>query len=154
MSVTFPFLAVISLATILDLVTRRISNYLILIGLAAAFILAYVNGGLGALANSVLGATLGLLVFIYPYVKSLMGAGDVKLMAVVGAFLGPYAVLLTALYASMIGGLIVLAYLLYRGLLAESLSRAFRLRFSSERIPYAFAISLGACVALLNPTLF
>ena len=154
MSVTFPFLAVISLATILDFVTRRISNYLILIGLAIASILAYVNGGIGALANSFLGSTLGLLVFIYPYIKSLMGAGDVKLMAVVGAFLGPYAVLLTALYASMIGGLIVLAYLLYRGLLAESLSRAFRLRFSSERIPYAFAISLGACLALLNPILF
>jgi prepilin peptidase CpaA len=152
MSVTFPFLAVMSLATLLDFATRRISNYLILFGLSLGLFLAYINGGLSALASSTLGAIIGLLVFIYPYSKSLMGAGDVKLMAVAGAFLGPNAILLTALYASIIGGLSVLIYLLYKGVLTESASRAFRLRFSATRIPYAFAISLGACLALFNST--
>ncbi len=153
MSATFPFLAVMSLATILDFATKRISNYLILLGLSAGLALSYINAGPTGLLDSAYGALLGLFLFIYPYIKSLMGAGDVKLMAVAGSFLGPYSVLMAALYASIIGGLLVLAYLIYKGLLFDSLNRAFRFKFSSNRIPYAFAISLGACLALINPTL-
>lgn len=153
MSVTFPFLAVMSLATVLDFATKRISNYLVLLGLSIGLLLSYLNGGVSGLASSAFGALVGLLIFILPYTKSLMGAGDVKLMAVAGSFLGPYLVLMAALYASIIGGLLVLSYLLYKGLLLDSLNRAFRFHFSSNRIPYAFAISLGACLALLNPTL-
>ena len=151
MTATLPLLAVISIATVCDLMTRRIPNALLLLGLFFALLLAYVNGGISLLLTSVLGSGVGFLSLIYPYSKSLIGAGDVKLMAVVGAFLGPYLTLLTILYASIFGGLIIALYLAYKGLLMQSVSRLFQLNFSSLRIPYAFAISLGACLALLNP---
>ena len=142
-----------SLATLLDFATKRISNYLILLGLSTGLLLSYFNDGLSGLVSSILGALIGLLIFIYPYAKSLIGAGDVKLMAVAGSFLGPHLVVMAALYASTIGGLVVLVYLLYSGLLFDSLNKVSRFHFSSHRIPYAFAISTGACLALLNPNL-
>ncbi len=94
MSAAFPFLLVMSLATISDFATKRISNYLILLGLSVGLLMAYINGGIGALGGSLLGMIVGLLVFIYPYMKLFIGAGDVKLMMVSGSFLGPYFVLL------------------------------------------------------------
>ena len=150
MNVTAPFLVILLLAAFLDLLTKKVPNFLILPSLLLAFPLAYLNGGADLLLNSILGACVGFLVLLYPYSKSLIGAGDVKLMAVVGAFLGPKLVLLAVLYASVFGGLIVLVYLFYKGLLAQSFRRAMSLQFSNARIPYACAISAGSCLALFN----
>jgi prepilin peptidase CpaA len=153
MSITFPLLALVSVATACDLAWRRIPNYLILSGLLFAFIASWFNGGMTGLIYSFAGAMIGLLIFIFPYSKSLIGGGDVKLMAAVGAFLGPYSILLVALYASLFGGLFVLAFLLFRGQLKATVSRVLKLDFSSARTPYAFAIFLGSCLTLINPTL-
>ena len=150
MNATAPFLVILLLAAFLDLLTHKVPNILILPSLLLAFLLAYMNGGSGLLLNSILGACVGFLVLLYPYSKSLIGAGDVKLMAVVGAFLGPKLVLLAVLYTSVFGGLIVLIYLTYQGLLAQSFHRALSLQFSSTRIPYACAISAGSGFTLFN----
>jgi prepilin peptidase CpaA len=150
MNTTAPFMVILLLAAFIDLLTNKVPNILILPSLLLAFLLAYLNGGAGLLLNSILGAGVGFLVLLYPYSKSLIGAGDVKLMAVVGAFLGPKLVLLAVLYASVFGGLIVLIYLAYKGLLAQSFRRAMSLQFSSARIPYACAISAGSCLTLFN----
>ena len=150
MNATAPFLAILLLAALIDLLTNRVPNILILPSLLLAFLLAYMNGGVGMLLNSILGACVGFLVLLYPYSKSLIGAGDVKLIAVVGAFLGPKLVLLAVLYTSVFGGLIVLVFLAYKGLLAQSFRRAMSLQFSSARIPYACAISAGSCLTLFN----
>ena len=150
MNVTAPFLAILLLAAFLDLLTKKVPNILILPSLLLALLLAYINGGEALLVNSILGVCVGFLVLLYPYTKSLIGAGDVKLMAVVGAFLGPKLVLLAVLYTSIFGGLIVLIYLAYKGLLTESFHRVMSLQFSSARIPYACAISAGSCFTLFN----
>lgn len=150
MNATAPFLVILLLAAFVDLLTNKVPNILILPSLLLAFLLSYMNGGAGLLLNSIFGACVGFLVLLYPYYKSLIGAGDVKLMAVVGAFLGPKLVLLAFLYTSVFGGLIVLVYLAYKGLLAQSFRRVMSLQFSSARIPYACAISAGSCFTLFN----
>jgi prepilin peptidase CpaA len=150
MNATAPFLVVLLLAAFIDLLTNKVPNILILPSLLLAFLLAYTNGGTSLLFSSILGACVGFLILLYPYSKSLIGAGDVKLMGVVGAFLGPKLVLLAVLYTSVFGGLIVLIYLAYKGLLAQSFHRAMSLQFSSARIPYACAISVGSCLTLFN----
>lgn len=150
MNATAPFLVILLLAAFVDLLTNKVPNILILPSMFLAFLLSYMNGGAGLLLNSIFGACVGFLVLLYPYYKSLIGAGDVKLMAVVGAFLGPKLVLLAFLYTSVFGGLIVLVYLAYKGLLAQSFRRVMSLQFSSARIPYACAISAGSCFTLFN----
>lgn len=152
MSISLPFFVVMSIATAMDFLTKRISNYLILSGLILGFSLALVNGGLESFGNALLGSLVGLAVFLYPYTKSVMGAGDVKLMAVVGSFLGPYLTLLAALYTSIFGGILILIYLAYKGLVSETFNNLFQFKVSTSRVPYAFAISLGSGFALLNPT--
>ena len=150
MNATAPFLAILLLAAFSDLLTYKVPNMFIVPSLFLAFILAFINGGSNFLLNSIYGAFVGFLALLYPYSKSLIGAGDVKLMAVVGAFLGPKSVLLAVLYASIFGGLIVLVYLIYKGLLGESLLRILKFKFSNTRIPYACAISAGSCLTLFN----
>ena len=49
--------------------------------------------GPSGLAGSVLGVLVGAVPLLIPYAKGGMGAGDIKLMAGVGAWLGPWAIL-------------------------------------------------------------
>jgi len=88
--------------------------------------LLLVIGGYGLIASlfemgnlvfidSVLGLIIGLLIFIFPYYKSWIGAGDVKLMGVIGIYLGPALTMLTSVYSMLVGGLIALIYLLTQG---------------------------------------
>jgi leader peptidase (prepilin peptidase)/N-methyltransferase len=65
-----------------------------------------------------------------------MGGGDIKLLAMVGAFLGWQAVLLTLLLASLIGSLIGVGVMVARG--ADS----------KLAIPFGPFLSAGALVAL------
>jgi leader peptidase (prepilin peptidase)/N-methyltransferase len=67
--------------------------------------------GLRSLANSLLGAVAGsgllsVIAWIYRKLRKVegMGFGDVKLMAMVGAFLGPVLTLFVLCTASLLGG--------------------------------------------------
>jgi leader peptidase (prepilin peptidase)/N-methyltransferase len=75
----------------------------IVVGLAAAATLLPL-GIVQALAGAVLGG--GLFFAIAVLSRGGMGGGDIKLMAMIGAFLGWQAVLLTTLLASVVGGLV------------------------------------------------
>jgi prepilin signal peptidase PulO-like enzyme (type II secretory pathway) len=67
-----------------------------------------------------------------------MGLGDIKLLAMVGVFLGPWGVLLTILFASLLGLL---------------LGVGFAIATRSFNTPFGFgpAIALGAVATLLVP---
>ncbi|MFO7970827.1 MAG: A24 family peptidase, partial [Desulfobacterales bacterium] len=60
---------------------------------------------------SLTGIGIGLFVFIIPYIMGGMGAGDAKLMAAVGAFLGPKGVLISAVLAIFAGLIYAIALL-------------------------------------------
>ncbi|HEX9143437.1 MAG TPA: A24 family peptidase, partial [Candidatus Binatia bacterium] len=94
------------LAVLHDVRTRRIPNRLVfpgaVIGLALNTILppgtgffAEPSGAVGFLA-SLGGAGIGVAILLPMYAFGALGAGDVKLMAMVGAFLGPEQILATA----------------------------------------------------------
>lgn len=102
-----------------DVRTRRIPNGLIVMGLllgvlvnellpsGVGFNSEMLPGGLGWNA-AVQGAGLGLILFLPLYWLRAMGAGDVKLMAVVGAFVGPAGVIGAALLTLLVGGAMAL----------------------------------------------
>lgn len=94
-----------------------------------------------------------------------MGAGDIKLMAVIGAFLGWRFAVNTAMYAAMIGGAAAVAILLIRGELGRTLAHLGRVLVSRFRpgrpveplartqpLPYATVIAAGAAAAYFLPS--
>ena len=115
------------IAVFKDLKERRIPNLLLVIG------------GIGALTTSVVmqsipiqtllaGGVVGVLVFLPFYAMSAMGAGDIKLMAIVGMYLGVKGVLISALFAALAGGVLALGFVILK---------------TRTQLPYAVAILAG-----------
>ena len=98
--------ALLLAASGIDLATRRIPNWLCLIGLCTGLMLqALLEGALG-FGLGCAGAVMGLVVFLPLYVIATVGAGDVKLVAAVGAFVGPGGALLAAIASTMAAGIV------------------------------------------------
>lgn len=153
-------------AALLDLRSRRIPNTLTYPAVIVAFGLRALSGNLHLLVPGLLGLAVGFLLILPAYLFKAMGAGDLKLMAALGAFLGPKAILTVFLNSLIAGGLIALMYLALRGELMVGLRNALGLvaRLLRKRsayvppeqewtsigkIPYGVAIAIGTVSALL-----
>ena len=104
-----------------DLRTRKIPNYLTF-GAALAG-LAYnlaVSGWVG-LGDGLLGLLLGFGFLILPYIMGGTGAGDVKALAALGAWLGPTGTLYLFCYMAIAGGVMSLAVLIGKGILWQKI---------------------------------
>ena len=152
-------------AAVSDCRTRRIPNWLVLSG--ALY---------GVIYNTVLpptphdnilfplaGLGLGLLLFLPLYLVRAMGAGDVKLLAMAGAFLGPGDTFYAALASMIVGGVLAIVFVLVRGTalrMFHNLASLFQLGFlslaggfkpnlqitpsaSAGKLPYGVPIAIG-----------
>ncbi len=168
-------------AVITDIKAHRISNRLVFIGACAGIVFnttlpegyGFVSVLPGALGfhGSLAGLGTGLGLMLPLYLLRAMGAGDVKLMAMVGAFLGAHATLNVVLATFAIGGLLCIAVVLRNRMLALLLSNLrtmllsgfFKLMLnevptidaassSAGKLPYGVAIAAGtiACVMLTS----
>ena len=109
-------LALVVAAATVDLARRRIPNVLLLTGWAIAVPLQLLSPEPGtALLGALAGAVCGLLVFLPLYVLRGMAAGDVKMMATVGLFVGPYDALQVAVLTWCAGGIMALAIIVGKG---------------------------------------
>jgi prepilin peptidase CpaA len=113
-------LGLLALAVFFDLRARKIPNKLILLGLALGFGLASLQETTG-LMDALAGFGIGFAVFLPLYVLRIFGAGDVKLMAVVGSFLGVTGTIGAMLSGLVAGGVLTIGYGLYLGRLREIL---------------------------------
>ncbi|GGX82979.1 pilus assembly-related outer membrane protein [Litchfieldella qijiaojingensis] len=93
-----------------DLRQRRIPNVLVMAGAATGILLQWMLAGSGGFLATISGLAVGLGILLPGYLLGMTGAGDVKLMAAVGTFLGPYHVLLAALASIFVGGVIALGF--------------------------------------------
>ncbi len=99
-----------------DLKTRRIPNYLTFgSALAGLLVQAWLHGWAGLAAGGE-GLALGLGLLIVPYLLGGMGAGDVKALAALGAWLGPSQTLFLFIYMGLAGGLLALGAIIFRKL--------------------------------------
>ena len=148
--------AVASLAAVIDVRWRRIPNWLTLAAFAAGVLMQVLRLGASGVVVALAGAALGFCVLLPFYVIHAIGAGDVKLLAALGALLGPQALVSVAIYGALVGGLISALILAKRGLLRRSLSdittNPLRLQRSGAKAPYGVAIALGVYLSMLLPS--
>jgi prepilin peptidase CpaA len=114
-------LLVAATACVIDVRTRRIPNVLTF-GAAVAGIVTHTwLGGVDGLAASVFGWVVGASLFFPLFALRGMGAGDVKLLAAIGAWLGPMPTVMVAFYSTLAGGLMALAVALRAGYLRQAI---------------------------------
>src|SRR5215510_4704581 len=97
-----------SVATVVDVRTRRIPNELTatLAGIGVGLAATGVSGV--PLWGSVLGFVVGLALMMPGHVLGATGAGDVKLMAAFGAIVGPGLVIKAFLFTAIAGGVLAI----------------------------------------------
>jgi prepilin peptidase CpaA len=148
--------AAASLAAIVDLRSRRIPNWLTASLVLAGIALNVWRAGLAGGGLAVAGAALGLAILLPLYAIRAMGAGDVKLLAGLGAVLGPQVLVSVAIYAAIAGGLISAIMLLRTGRLLLVLRELFVEHRPPTRggatAPYAVAIASGMYLSLVLPS--
>jgi prepilin peptidase CpaA len=110
-------------AVVTDLKSRKIPNWLTFASLASALLIAPVLHGWMELPTSMLGTLAGLAVFLPFFIAGWLGAGDVKLLAALGAWGGAWFAADTAVHSILIGGVLGVVALLVRGTLLDFFRR-------------------------------
>jgi prepilin peptidase CpaA len=128
-------------AALVDVRTRRIGNRLTLSVTVVGIFINVATAGWDGARQSGLGWLVGVGFLALPFAIGTMGAGDVKLLAAIGAWKGPRFVLVAAIYACVVGGVWAIGYLLRHRPTTSARRRA--------RFPFAPAIAAGASLALL-----
>jgi len=171
---------VLLVAAASDARTHRIPNWLVASGLI--FALIYNGTGFSVAENylsipflrengwliSLQGMAVGFVLFFPLYLLRAMGAGDVKLAAMIGAFLGPWNTGMAVLSAFLAGGVLAIASMLWRGTALRALKNILLLTrasvlpvpagvlsiqvhtsASAGTLPYAIAIAVGTIAYLV-----
>ncbi|MEN6548188.1 MAG: A24 family peptidase [Armatimonadia bacterium] len=146
-------------AVFTDVRDGKIYNAVTLPFALLGMVLNLLNGGLTGLLLSIAGVAVGLaLFFVSGLLGRLLGAGDCKLFAAVGALLGPQVLLWAILYSLVAGGIFGILMAIWRGVLRQALQRVWQALYfrvymktpmditnspSKLRLPYAIAICAG-----------
>lgn len=161
-------LILLTVAAWCDVTSYRIPNLLIGIGLVVGLLIRLSFGGVTELLPGLQGLLVGIAVLLPLYLLRGMGAGDVKLMGLVGVFLGPLHVLGALFGTLLVGGVLSLLFAMHikklNILLANvkqmMVGAAFKLlvrqmptleanAVSAGKLPYGLAIGLGTALYLI-----
>jgi len=116
------FLALVTIiAGATDIRTRRIPNSLVLAGLFLGLGMNWFLYGTAGLTQAAKGMGLALLIYFPLFALRAMGAGDAKLMAAVGAIVGPGNWLGIFFATALLGGIVGLLVVLMRKRLSATL---------------------------------
>ena len=159
-------LVVCAAASAVDVRSGRIPNILTLGAAAVGLVVGTITGGLAGLGQALAGWVVGCGLFLPFFLLGGMGAGDVKLLAALGAWLGPSLTLFAALYAGVAGGVMAVIVSVAHGHLRQLFSNVWGLLIfwrvaglqpmpgltlrtaASPRLPYALPIAAGTVAAL------
>jgi prepilin peptidase CpaA len=163
----YPTLAVLLIASAIDIRSRRIPNWLVFPFLLAGFLVSLSGFGsidffqsLGGFALAV--AVTGVLCWLRG-----MGLGDLKLYAAIGAWIGPEQLVVALVMTGIAGGVMALIWAACHGVLGESVNGVGDLLISwrtgfrphatlvldnpaTLKMPYAPAIAFGAIFSFFS----
>lgn len=105
----------ILLAAWIDYSQRRVPNWLNLALIVSGFGVQGVFHGGSGLLDGGLGLLVGFGVLIVPWMMHGMGAGDVKLMAAIGVWFGPWMALISFCVGAILGGVIAVVMITSTG---------------------------------------
>ena len=109
-------IALVSICASTDIVSRRIPNVVIAIGLIASLVVQVcLHGPLAGGANWLAGVSTGFALLVPFYLVRGMAAGDVKLLMMIGTWVGPEMTFHIALATFLIGGAWSLVVTMSRG---------------------------------------
>jgi leader peptidase (prepilin peptidase)/N-methyltransferase len=138
----FAFVAALIVITVIDLYHQIIPDVISLPGVAMGLLLSLINP-YTTFFNSLIGVLIGggslfavATLYQWLFKREGMGGGDVKLLAMIGAFLGWKAVILTILLSSLIGSMVGIIIMVLKG------------KDFKYAIPFGPFLSLGAVIAL------
>jgi prepilin peptidase CpaA len=112
--------AIVAAAVVTDLKSRRIPNALTFGAAIAAFAVHTYMTGSSGLVTALAGWLVGVAIFFPVFALGGMGAGDIKLLAAVGAWLGPAAAAWVALFSGVAGGFLALIVAAFSGYLGKA----------------------------------
>ena len=155
------FLAVLLLASWTDVRSRRIPNWISVLGIVAGLGF-HAAQGLVALGVGALGVAAAFVVALPLFASGALGGGDAKLLMVVGAFFGPVDFLFASLAIAVVGGALAVAEAARQRALGPVLASCGNLLLgwlgsAGDRpspltarrrlaVPYGVAISIGSVV--------
>lgn len=160
---------ILAIAVYTDWRWHRLYNWLTMPAFLIGLILSFVTGGSSGLLLSLEGAGVAFVVFLLLYLFAKMGAGDLKLMVAIGAWIG-YPLILSALInVALAGGVIALAFAVRYGALRAVLRNLYYFllglftpglkpenliaQSALPPFPYGVAISAGTLITLAFPRL-
>ena len=165
--VVAPVLVIATLAARADVRTRRIPNHLTLPAIAIALASHLVLRGPSGLADSATGMAIAGIALLPGWLMKWMGAGDVKLVAALGAWFGMPLAVVMLLLSLVAGGVCSLALAVRRRVVVKALQGAATLGTmalaqagrpggatavtTGIRFPFALAVFAGAAGALMWP---
>ena len=115
-------IGIASAACVTDVRARRIPNALTFGATAAALVFHAVAPTGHGLTSVVAGWFVGAALMFLPFALRGLGAGDVKLVAALGAWLGPQNALWLVVYATIAGGVLSLVVAAFHGYLKQALA--------------------------------
>jgi prepilin peptidase CpaA len=163
----WPTVAAVLIATVSDIRSRKIPNWLVFPFCLAGVIVSAWVGGVHGLEQSLLAILLATVLMGILHWLGGMGMGDVKLCAAIGAWIGPHQLSLALVVMGIAGGIMALLWAAWGGFLRESLDGAGDLIFgmrkrgfrpheklvlsnqTARKLPYAPAIAIGALFSFL-----
>ena len=114
-----PLLALVAVAAVTDLRARRIPNWLTLTVVVAGLAQSVTRWGVTTPLQAVSGLAVGFAVTFLLYIVGGRGAGDVKLTAGIGAWLGPLPVLIVLMGAALVSLVLAIGQSAIRGRLGD-----------------------------------
>jgi prepilin peptidase CpaA len=166
-AVVLILIVLLTAAVATDLKSHRIPNLLLWPALSLAFMLHMTSGGIDGLIFTTGGLALGFAMLLPLYSVGGMGAGDIKLLSVVGSLLGPWGALVAGVATMIAGALFGITFIVWRciwpkialrevqaiGPLGRQTGSVLSLGSANGRkpvsyIPYAPAIAAGTVAAL------
>ena len=141
------------LSSMFDLLTRKVPNALVAFAGGIGLLVSVLPNSGTSFYMAVASFSIGLLLFLPPFLMNALGAADVKIFAVSGLFMSPLEVVSAFFYTLLSGGILALIYFFIARVRKLEIahwkvfqSNSLDSKESGVTLPYVVAIFFGVLI--------